>query len=117
MFNNTRAAAKIRGVGERASGSDFTVFPCTCSWEIYWPVVAAIFFILRKSVALYCLSYLTFIPGAGLPENYDGGGGGAKVELTLKPKIIPILGQFGTPQKYTSKMTSNSYPKSTQVQK
>ena len=44
--------------------------------EIYWPVVAAIFFILRKSVALYCLSYLTFIPGAGLPENYDGGGGG-----------------------------------------
>ena len=47
----------------------------------------------------------------------EGGGGGAKVELNLKPKIIPILGQFGTPQKYTSKMTSNSYPKSTQVQK
>ena len=34
-------------------------------------------------------------PEVVLPEKYDGGVGGPKVELNPKPKRIPILGQFG----------------------
>ena len=67
MFSNTRAAAKIRGVGERASGSDFTVFPCTCSWEIYWPVVAAIFFHTAQVSCVILFIIFNVHPRGGTP--------------------------------------------------
>ena len=46
------------------------------------------------------------IPGSGLPEKYNLGGGGPKVELSPKPKIIPILGQSGA-----LKIHNKTYPK------
>ena len=55
MFSNTRAAAKIRGVGERASGSDFySVFHAPVSWENLLARGSRHFF-------SYCASQLRYI--------------------------------------------------------